>query len=142
MVGIKKVLFRVWEAIFTAAFFMVRVSFGILLIASFITIVIVFTVALVFILCGIGATEAADGDLGNFSADLDFDFFDWDELGTFFVWSTLAGGQTPTSPVDYFGCCLWSNQTKASSRIVLASSLVMAIRTSILMKLSGILSLS
>jgi len=106
MVGIKRIAFHIWKYVYTIGFFILRVSFGVLLIASFITIVIVFLVALVFILCGIGAAEAADGDLGDFNADLDFDFFDWDELGAFFAWSTLAGAKTQTTPEDYYGVAL------------------------------------
>ncbi len=102
LVGIRKLLAQIWHVVYDVGFFIVRVSFGVLLIASILTILIVFMVALIFILCGIEATEAVDGggdlDLGG----LDFDFFDWDEIGTFFAWSTLASARTPTSPTENY----------------------------------------
>ncbi len=102
IVGIKKLLLEIGKHLYNAAFFLLRVSFGILLIASTITIMMVFAVALVFILFGIGAAEAADGDLDL--SGLDMDFFDFDELPAFFAWSTLAGAQTPTDfTEDYLG---------------------------------------
>lgn len=97
IVGIKKLLLEIWKHVYSVAFFILRVSFGVLLIASIVTILVVFLVALIFIVCGIGAAEAADGDLGDFGGNLDFDFFDWDELPTFFAWSTFAGASTPTA---------------------------------------------
>lgn len=102
IVGIKKLVLEILKHVGSVAFFLLRVSFGILLVASTVTIVIVFLVALIFILCGLGAAEAADGDLDL--GGLDFDFFDWDELPTFFAWSTLAGARTPTDySADYLG---------------------------------------
>ncbi len=80
-------------------FFVVRVSFGILLIASFVTIAVVFAVALGFILLGL----EADGDLGD-GHDLDMDFFDVGDLGVFFAWSVLFQHRTPDSyQGDYMG---------------------------------------
>ncbi len=102
LVGLKKLLSQILHIVYEVGFFIVRVSFGVLLIASIITILVVFLVALIFIMCGIEATEAADGgdlDLGG----LDFDFFDWEEIGTFFAWSTFARAQTPTTnPNAYY----------------------------------------
>ncbi|MBX9686154.1 MAG: hypothetical protein K2X27_05600 [Candidatus Obscuribacterales bacterium] len=102
VVGLRKLLKDVFDICFDAGFYILKISFGILLMASIITIMIVFAVALVFILFGIGAADAADGDMDMDLGGLDFEFFDWDELGMFFAWSTLAGARTPTDGQDEY----------------------------------------
>ncbi len=101
LVGLRKILQQVFELSYRAGFFCLRVSFGLLLIASMITIAVVFAIALIFILFGIGAADAGDGDM-DFDGDfgLDMDFYDWDMLAVFFSWSILTGGETPTSDGD------------------------------------------
>lgn len=102
--GLKRLVGKICKHCFDFAFFLLRVSFGILLIASFTTIVVVFAIALIFILFGVGAAEAADGDLGDIGGGLDLDFFDFDELPVFFAWSTFAGARTPNDyPEEYMG---------------------------------------
>ncbi|MBY0356827.1 MAG: hypothetical protein K2W82_02395 [Candidatus Obscuribacterales bacterium] len=100
--GVRKFLQMILAKVSAALFYCLRISFGILLIASFITISLVFIVALVFIIFGIGASEGADGDMDGF--ELDADFFDWQELLIFFSWSVFTGGETQAErPVEYLG---------------------------------------
>lgn len=102
IVGIRKLLQGISRTVYEIGFFLIRVSFGLLLIASILTIAVVFAVALIFILFGVGAADS-DGELGDMDAGLDFEFFDLDELPMFFAWSTLAGARTPTSDDEYMG---------------------------------------
>ena len=89
--GTRLLLQKFLSHFFHIAFYVLRVSFGILMIASFITISVVFVCALIFILIGLG--EAGDGDLDG----LDFDFFEIGDLGMFFAWSTIFQARTPDS---------------------------------------------
>ena len=96
--GTRLLIKKVLTVAYDIAFYVLRVSFGILMIASFITISVVFVVALIFILIGLG--EAGDGDM----SDLDFDFFEMGDLGMFFAWSVLFQARTPDSyQGDYMG---------------------------------------
>lgn len=95
LVGVKKIVQETLLAAYEAGFFLLRMSFGFLLVVSFITIAVVFLVALIIILCGMDATDG-DADL-DLSDSLDFDFFDFEALGMFFGWSVFTGGETPES---------------------------------------------
>lgn len=97
--GTRMLIEQTLKTIMTVGFFILRVSFGVLLIASFVTISVVFMVALLFILLGM---EGADGDLDG--AELDMDYFDVGDLGVFFAWSVLFQHRTPDSyQGDYMG---------------------------------------
>ncbi|MBY0546094.1 MAG: hypothetical protein K2W95_02265 [Candidatus Obscuribacterales bacterium] len=89
--GTKLLLQKFFSHVFDITFYILRVSFGILMIASFITISVVFACALCVILIGLG--EAGDGDFDG----LDFDFFEIGDLGMFFAWSTIFQARTPDS---------------------------------------------
>lgn len=98
--GINKIVQETMLAAYHAGFYILRISFGILLVASFVTIAVVFTVALIIILCGV---DAADGDADlDLSDALDFDFFDFEALGMFFGWGLLSGGGDAL-PESYMG---------------------------------------
>lgn len=90
--GTRLLLQKIWKQVCEIGFYMLRVSFGVLMIASFITISVVFACALCVILIGLG--EAGDGDL---EAELGFDFFEIGDLGMFFAWSTIFQARTPDS---------------------------------------------
>jgi hypothetical protein len=99
LVGIRKIVMETLQAAYEAAFFLLRMSFGVLLVVSFVTIAVVFTVALIIILCGMDASDGeADLDLQD---GLDFEFFDFEALGMFFGWSIFTGGETPESYCGY-----------------------------------------
>lgn len=98
--GAKKLLQLAGQALFQIAFFALRVSFGILLIASFITITFVFLVALIFILCGIQGADSADGGSG-LAGGLTFDFYDWWDFGSFFSLSPYCGVHANVSDDHY-----------------------------------------
>ena len=98
--GIKKLLYQTGKILFEIGFFLLRISFGILLIASFVTIALVFLVALIFILCGIGAADAADGNMGM-GGHINFGFYDFADLGNFFSWRTFSGLDSPSAD-DYY----------------------------------------
>jgi hypothetical protein len=100
LAGLRKLLSKAGSLALTAAFYLLKVSFGILLLASFLTITLVFLVALIFILCGIGAANAADGKLPN-AGGISFHFFDFGDLLTFFSWTVMAGPRAPAIP-DYY----------------------------------------
>lgn len=95
LVGIRKIVMETLQAAYEAGFFLLRISFGVLLVVSFVTIAVVFTVALIIILCGMDATDG-EGDL-DLQEGLDFEFFDFEALGMFFGWSIFTGGETPES---------------------------------------------
>lgn len=99
--GARLALEKTLAGIVHLLFLGLRVSFGILLVASFVTIVVVFAVALLFIILGIGAAEGADGDLDGMG--LDFDFFDLGELGMFFSWRSITGGDDSEKSIKYLG---------------------------------------
>ena len=95
LVGIRKIVMETLQAAYEAGFFLLRMSFGVLLVVSFVTIAVVFTVALIIILCGMDATDG-EGDL-DLQEGLDFEFFDFEALSMFFGWSIFTGGETPES---------------------------------------------
>ncbi len=97
IVGIKKLLHKIWALVYDIGFYLLRISFGVLLIASVLTILVIFSIALILIMFG---ADAADGDMDMSAGDLDFDFFDWDTIALFFSWSVLFRHQTPTSDPD------------------------------------------
>lgn len=101
--GLRLALQNTFSGAKNTIFYILRISFGVLLVASFITIAVVFAIALVFIIMGIGAAEGADGDLDGM--DLDFDFFDLSELGVFFSWNIFTGQETldDSQSVRYLG---------------------------------------
>ncbi len=66
--------------------FIVRCSFGLLLIGSVLTLLVIFAIAIAFAMF---ASDASDGDLGDVDiegADLNFNFFDVINLSMFFMW--------------------------------------------------------
>lgn len=95
LVGIRKIVMETLHAAYEAGFFLLRMSFGVLLVVSFVTIAVVFTVALIIILCGMDAADG-EGDL-DLQEGLDFEFFDFEALGMFFGWGIFTGGETPES---------------------------------------------
>lgn len=101
IVGLRKLALQLGKLAFDLGFFVLRISFGLLLIASVLTLTVVFVVALVFILFGVGAADAADGQMDGGACDiLDFDFYDFDMLTMFFAWSVFAKYRTPNDQGD------------------------------------------
>lgn len=98
--GTQKLIADTLQSVRNAIFYCVRLSFGLLLIASILTLVCIFAVALVMILF---VGDASDGDLGDvdLDADLSFNFFDVINLSMFFTWwrFDLQSEQN----FDYFG---------------------------------------
>jgi hypothetical protein len=85
--GVQKAFNELITKIKQAFFFMVRCSFGLLLIGSIITLLIIFVVAIAFAMF---ASDAADGHLdgleAEFDGDLEWNFFDIVNLTMFFTW--------------------------------------------------------
>lgn len=82
------------------ALYIVQISFGVLILASFLTLVVLFVIVLTIIL--VGGAEAEGGDGGELDADgfdLGFDFFDIGNLFMFFTWSR----HDVTVPDTYLG---------------------------------------
>jgi len=92
--GIKKVLQQVVKTTLNIGYFLLRISFGVMLIVSFILIVFLI-VAAVFIMMK-GSSDSDDNGGGGFS----FDFFDYMILRDILWWGTWGPYPTPTY-IDY-----------------------------------------
>lgn len=95
--GLQKVINEAIAKAQGIAFFILRCSFGLLLIGSIITLLIIFLVTIAFAMC---AADGADGhldlmgDMDAPDADLDWNFFDVANLALFFTWwHNDLGGQ-------------------------------------------------
>lgn len=108
--GLRKAALIILEKVKNAALWMVRCSFGILLIGSILTLLVIFAVAVAFAMT---AADGADGDLdimgGDIDAldgDLDFNFFDLVNLTMFFTW-----WHRDVTEIDYYGHKLQTRET-------------------------------
>jgi hypothetical protein len=86
--GIQKAFDELVTKLKHALFFIVRCSFGVLLLGSIITLLIIFVVAIAFAMF---AADGADGHMDTFDADFDagdmeWNFFDVANLTMFFTW--------------------------------------------------------
>lgn len=85
--GLKQVVQKTLSVARDIFSFVLRCSFGVLLLWSVLTLLIIFAIALAFAMF---ATDAVDGDIGDADLDcaegLNFTFFDVVNLGMFFVW--------------------------------------------------------
>lgn len=84
--GLRKAMLQLLAVARNVVFFVVRCSFGLLLIGSILTLLVVFVIAIAFAMF---AADASDGDLGDVDidgADLNFNFFDVLNLTMFFTW--------------------------------------------------------
>lgn len=85
--GMRRSLLRLASGARDVLSFVVRCSFGLLLLASILTLLVIFAISLAFTMF---AMDASDGDLGDADlgdADgLDFNFFDVMNLTMFFTW--------------------------------------------------------
>ena len=95
--GIDQLLRKILAIVFSVVAYVVRVSFGILLIASVVTLLVLFTVTVII---GMFAADGSDGDFGDLDFDVDFNFCDVGNLIMFFAWwnHDVDGGT-----VTYFG---------------------------------------
>ena len=95
--GVGQLLRKVLSIVGSVLAYLVRVSFGILLIASVVTLVILFAIT---IMVGMFAADGSDGDFGDLDFDVDFNFCDVSNLIMFFAWwnHDVDGGT-----VTYFG---------------------------------------
>jgi hypothetical protein len=85
--GLRLALEKVCEVGGTVTQFIIRSSFGVLLIYSVLTLLAIFAVAMIIILFAADASDGQVGDLiGEGEGDLDFDFFDIANLACFFTW--------------------------------------------------------
>lgn len=92
-----------------AATYIVRCSFGVLLIGSILTLLVIFAIAIAFAMT---AADGADGDLDimggdmDLDGDLDFNFFDLVNLTMFFTW-----WHRDVTEIDYYGHKLQTGET-------------------------------
>jgi hypothetical protein len=84
------------QQLFKLAYFLLRISFGVTLIVSAVTVAILIVVAVVAIL----SKNDSGGDSGG---GFDFDFGGLDEIGRFFVWDTAYRATTPSYGYGYGG---------------------------------------
>jgi hypothetical protein len=106
--GARKALLQTLGRVRDILGYIARCSFGLLLIASIITLFIIFTVA---ILLSLFAADAADGELdfeGEFDgSELEFNFFDVANLAMFFTW----WHRDVSGEVVYYGKKIETRQT-------------------------------
>jgi hypothetical protein len=76
------------QQLFKLAYFLLRISFGVTLIASVVTVAILIVVALIAIM----SKSDSGGDSGG---GFDFDFGGLDDIGQFFVWDTALRVASP-----------------------------------------------
>lgn len=100
--GFRKKLLELAKSAWSVAFYLIRCSFGVLLIASFATLLMIFVVTIVLILVASGAGGGHHG--GHHGGGhhhhhhgLDFDFFDIENMIMFFAWWQRDVG----NPSDY-----------------------------------------
>lgn len=99
--GVRKAIKEIIAKAQSIFFYLVRCSFGLLLIGSIITLLIIFVIAIGFAMF---AADAADGDLdimgdAEIDAELEWNFFDLANLVMFFSWwhNDVSG------EVEYYG---------------------------------------
>ncbi len=95
--GMKKTLKEIGDKIFKVGFFLLRISFGIGLILSFLVIVVLIIAAILFAQRG----SDNDNDSGYGGGFGGFDFFDWMLLRNFFYWGPTYPVYVPYDYNDY-----------------------------------------
>jgi hypothetical protein len=94
--GIKRVLNNVMSKTFEILYFLLRISFGVMLVVSFIAIVVLIIIAMI-VLSRLGSSGDGGGDDGG-GFGFDFDFFDFMILRDLFYWGAWSN---PNIYVDY-----------------------------------------
>ncbi|HEY9733744.1 MAG TPA: hypothetical protein V6C89_17645 [Drouetiella sp.] len=95
--GMKKTIHEIGEKIFKVGFFLLRISFGVGLILSFLVIVVLIIAAILFAQRG----NDSDNDSGFGGGFGGFDFFDWMLLRNFFYWGPTYPVYVPYDYNDY-----------------------------------------
>jgi hypothetical protein len=95
--GMKKVIQEIVDKISKAAFFLLRISFGVGLILSFVVIAVLIIAVVLFVNKG----SDNDSDSGGFGGIGGFDFFDWMILRSFFSWGPMYPVYTTYGYNDY-----------------------------------------
>jgi hypothetical protein len=97
--GMKKTLNEIGEKIFKVGFFLLRISFGVGLILSFLVIVVLIIAAILFAQRG----SDSDSDSGYGGGFGGFDFFDWMLLRNFFYWGPTYPVYVPYNDYNDYG---------------------------------------
>lgn len=101
------------KIVFDIFYFIVRISFGVLLIASFLTVAVVFLIALIIILISSGELGDGDGDSDDMGIfDMGFDFYDIGNLFLFFNWRWFDTKYDVREDDDDYGKYLNSKEDK------------------------------
>ncbi|MBS2003780.1 MAG: hypothetical protein JST44_19890 [Cyanobacteria bacterium SZAS LIN-5] len=95
--GMKKTIKEIGDKIFKVGFFLLRISFGVGLILSFLVIVVLIIAAIFFAQRG----SDSDSDSGYGGGFGGFDFFDWMLLRNFFYWGPTYPVYVPYDYNDY-----------------------------------------
>lgn len=95
--GMKKTLKEIGDKIFNVGFFLLRISFGVGLILSFLVIVVLI-IAAIFLAQKGSDSDSDSGYGGGFGG---FDFFDWMLLRNFFYWGPTYPVYVPYDYNDY-----------------------------------------
>jgi hypothetical protein len=94
--GIALFFIEAGQQIFKLAFYLLRISFGVTLIASVVTVAILIVVAVIAIM----SKSDSGGDGGG---GFDFDFGGLDDIGQFFMWDIAYRGTSPSYGYGYGG---------------------------------------
>jgi hypothetical protein len=96
--GMKKTLQEIGDKVFKVGFYLLRISFGIGLILSFLVIVVLIIAAIFFAQRGSDSDSDSGYGGGGFGG---FDFFDWMLLRNFFFWGPSYPVYVPYDYNDY-----------------------------------------
>lgn len=94
--GIKKSLLSIWNGIFSVGFFLLRISFGIMLIVSFLLVVVLVIAVILY------SSRDGDRDGGDNFSGFHFGFFDYLILRDLLWWGTYSSTRTyPYEVTEY-----------------------------------------